>query len=65
MDVLLLRCEEVAKRLGLCRSKVYAMAASGELPSVRVGRSVRIPIRALEAWVEKQTKNLEQASAAR
>ena len=64
MDVMLLRCEEVAKRLGLCRAKVYAMAASGELPTVRVGRSVRIPVKALELWVERQTKNVEEPAPA-
>lgn len=54
--VTLLRAEQVARMLGLCRSKVYAMAAAGELPTVRVGSAVRIPLAALRAWVGSQTQ---------
>jgi excisionase family DNA binding protein len=42
MDQLLMRAEEVARALGLGRSKVYEMMQSGELPVVRIGRSVRV-----------------------
>ena len=55
---LLLRCSEAAERLGLGRAKVYLMAASGELPSVRIGnRAVRIPAQALEDWVREQVSS--------
>ena len=37
----LLRMEEVVTITGLSRAKVYAMAASGDLPAIRAGRSVR------------------------
>jgi excisionase family DNA binding protein len=53
-DRMLLRVEEAARLLSLGRAKAYLMAASGELPTVRVGRSVRIPAAALRAWVERQ-----------
>jgi len=59
MDQLLMRAEEVAKALGLGRSKIYEMVQSGALPVVRFGRSVRIPRAALEAWVREQTKGPE------
>ena len=52
METLLLRPVEAARALGLGRSKVYAMAASGELPVVRFGRSVRIPLEALQQWIK-------------
>lgn len=52
---MLLRPEEVAEMTGYCRSKVYAMAAAGELPSIRAGRSVRFPLGALKRWVEANT----------
>ncbi len=55
MDQLLLKAEEVAKALGLGRSKVYEMMQSGELPVVRIGRSVRVSRSALAAWVEANT----------
>jgi len=51
----LLRAEEVVEMTGWSRAKVYAMAKSGEVPSLRAGRSVRIPLAALERWIEQNT----------
>ena len=51
----LLRVEEVVTLTGWSRAKVYAMAVSGEIPSLRSGRSVRIPLAALERWIEENT----------
>ena len=47
MDKLLLRVMEAAEKLGLGRTTVYQLVASGQLRSVHVGRSVRIPAAAL------------------
>jgi excisionase family DNA binding protein len=55
MAPLLLRAAEVAKLLGLGRSTVFALLAAGELPVVRIGRSVRVPRAALERWVDERT----------
>ena len=55
LEPLLLRAGEVAKLLGLGRSTVFAMLAAGELPVVRIGRSVRVPRVALERWVDERT----------
>ena len=54
-SISLLKPEQVAAKLGIGRSKVYAMAASGELQSVRIGGSVRFPRVALRNWIESQT----------
>ena len=54
-DRLLLRIPEAAARLGLGRSTVYELVQRGELPVVRVGRAVRVPLAALQHWVERQT----------
>ena len=51
---LLLRADEAARLLGLGRSKVFEMLASGELPAVRIGRAVRIARADLERWVEER-----------
>jgi len=51
MERLLLRAEEVQEALGLGRSKVYEMMATGVLPTVRIGRSVRVPADALRDWI--------------
>lgn len=52
---ILLRAEEVALQLRVGRTKVFEMLAAGELPVVRIGRSVRVPRRSLEEWVDAQT----------
>jgi excisionase family DNA binding protein len=57
MEPLVLKVGDVAKLLGLGRSKVFAMLAAGELPVVRMGRSVRVPRAALERWVVEHTQN--------
>ena len=41
MDTLTI--EEARKRLGIGRSLVYRLVASGQLPSIRLGRAIRIP----------------------
>lgn len=53
---LLLRPVETAEVLGIGRSKVYALIASGEIPSIRIGASVRVPLDALRAWMDRQLK---------
>jgi excisionase family DNA binding protein len=53
MEPDLLRIEEVAQRTGLSRSKTYELAASGDLPTVRVGRSVRVRRSALNEWLRR------------
>jgi excisionase family DNA binding protein len=55
MTALLLRPEEVWRELGISRTVAYAMIARGELPVVRIGRSVRVPREALERWVREHT----------
>ena len=52
----LLRPSEVAQILGLGRSKVYSMIAAGELPHIKCGKCVRVPMEALRAWVEIHTQ---------
>ncbi len=54
MEKLLLRPAEAAEVLGLGRSKTYELLASGALPSVRIGRSLRVPVEALRAWIKEQ-----------
>jgi excisionase family DNA binding protein len=55
-DRLLLKADEVARRLSLGRATVYLMMASGELPTFRRGRVVRVPALALERWIERETQ---------
>jgi len=52
---LFVKVPEAADLIGIGRSKAYELVASGEWPAVRIGRSVRIPLSALEAWAEMLT----------
>lgn len=55
MAPLLLKAGQVAQLLGLGRSTVFALLAAGELPVIRIGRSVRVPRVALEGWIDERT----------
>jgi excisionase family DNA binding protein len=50
---LLLRPEEAAEVLGIGRSKFYELLAAGAVQSVRIGKCRRVPLAALEEYVEK------------
>jgi excisionase family DNA binding protein len=52
---LLLSVAEVALMLRCGRTKAYEIVKSGQLPVVRIGRSVRVPAAGLEEWVHQQT----------
>lgn len=53
-DVLLLTPEEAAKRLSIGRSAVFDLLRRGELESLTIGRSRRIPRDALLKFIEAQ-----------
>ena len=42
---------EAAKVLGISRSYAYQMAATGELPTLRLGRRILVPVAALRELV--------------
>jgi len=49
----------VARLLGINKSslfpsKMYVMIATGELPTIRIGRAVRVSSSALGKWVEER-----------
>lgn len=65
-EPLLYRVPEAAAALGISRAKAYELLSSGELPSVRVGSSVRVPVGALRAWIDRQlTARAEARSSVR
>jgi excisionase family DNA binding protein len=47
------RVSEVARLLQLGRSSTYRLIQSGELPSIRVGRSVRVLRADFDAYLER------------
>lgn len=61
-DRLLVSPEEAGRRLSISRSAIYELLAAGELHSVRIGRLRRIPVAALERYIERlQAENGDQA----
>jgi excisionase family DNA binding protein len=55
-DPALLRVDEAARYLALGRTKTYELVAQGVIPSIRLGRVVRIPREALRAWIEREVR---------
>jgi excisionase family DNA binding protein len=45
--------EGAATKLGTGRTTIYALMKRGELPSVKIGRSRRVPAAALEQYVTR------------
>src|SRR5262245_10146062 len=51
---LLLRPREVADMLGISRSKIYELIATGELPGITVAGCIRVSAAAFRAWLDAQ-----------
>ncbi len=51
---LLLTPEEAFNEIKIGRAKGFQLLASGELPSIKIGRLRRIPMEGLRAWVQRQ-----------
>jgi excisionase family DNA binding protein len=45
--------EEASEALGISRSLAYELVRQGESPSLRLGRRIVVPVRALEGLVER------------
>jgi putative molybdopterin biosynthesis protein len=61
MEKLLFRPGEAAEVLGLSRTKVYDLIARGELPSVRVGHSIRVRAADLSSWLQDLRRDDSEA----
>lgn len=51
-DRLLLSIPEAAHRIGISRSQMYNLIAAGQVPVVHIGRSAKIRVDVLAAFVE-------------
>jgi excisionase family DNA binding protein len=57
MNKLLYSRREVATLIGLSLASVEELTKSGQLPTVRIGRSIRIHVDALAEFAKTGTKN--------
>lgn len=47
-----LKVPEVTEVLRIVRSRAYELVANGEIPAVKISRSVRVSRKDLERWLE-------------
>jgi ribosomal protein S14 len=48
---------EAGKRyFGLCRNSSYDAAKRGQIPTIKIGRLLRVPVRALERMLERASE---------
>ena len=53
MEIRLLKSEEVAGTLQISRSMAYALMKRGDIPTVRIGTSVRVRPEDLEKYIKE------------
>lgn len=53
--------EEAGRRLGIGRNSAYRAAQRHEIPSLRIGRLLRVPVRALEKMIDRSGDKPEAA----
>ncbi len=59
-DQLLLTPRQAAQALQVSERKLWSMKASGEIPYLILGRSVRYPAANLQQWIEERMKEERQ-----
>lgn len=62
MERLFIKPKEAAGALCFGRSKIYELIADGTIPSVRIGKSIRVPIKELLEWVNRQSNGSQDTS---
>jgi excisionase family DNA binding protein len=64
LEQLLASVEEAARAIGVSRAYAYELIASGQLPSVQLGRRRLVPTRALSEWVDRMASATRLATDA-
>jgi excisionase family DNA binding protein len=63
--VLALTVAQASQSLNLSRSRLYELLASGELPSITIGRSRRIPLTVLHDFIDALLTDADRDGAGR
>lgn len=53
-EKLLLKPAEAADAISTSKTTMYELIASGQIQSVKVGKDLRVPVTALNAWIARQ-----------
>ena len=48
---------EAARRLGVGINRAYESARRGEIPAIRLGSRILIPVKAFEAWLSGESND--------
>ena len=62
MDVKLLTVAQAATMLSLGRSKAYELVMKGDIRSITIGRSRRIPVQALDEFIQERVSDSDPGS---
>ncbi|MGO8946652.1 MAG: helix-turn-helix domain-containing protein [Ktedonobacterales bacterium] len=62
---LLITVEEAAASLSVGRPKMWQLVMTGEVPSIKIGASRRIPVSVLEGYVQQKLAAAEEERARR
>jgi len=54
---LLISRPEAAAALAVCEKTIYNMVQNGDLPEIKIGKSVRYSVDDLKAWIENQKQD--------
>lgn len=63
MEIQLLRVTEAARIAGIGRTFAYELVNSGQWPSVKIGRAVRVPTAGLTAWIDERNREANERAA--
>lgn len=61
----LLRVQDAARLLGIGRTTAYELISTGDLEVVHIGRSTRVPLDAIDAFVDELRKGLRETTGER
>ena len=56
LQPLLLTPQEAARRLSIARSSLYSLLLTGEIVSLKIGRSRRVPLAALAEYIDRKVR---------
>ncbi len=55
MEKKTLSIPEAGEALGICRSAAYEAARTGQLPTIKIGKRILVPVVALERMLREST----------
>lgn len=62
MDKLTLSVDEASALSGIGRDRLYELTRRADFPALHLGRSIRIPRRLFEEWIEREAMKGEDVS---